>query len=258
MKKIIPFCLLSVALLMSLATNSQILAQSTNSSTSQISPENTALLQAAWNDLSTADHDYDGHRVKALKALKFFAQNNHFTLQEGMGKGGEAQVTSDNQMRDAQAKLQQVASALNLGKYPALAHALSEISTALSLSSGVSASPGPSTNPTPSSEALSANLSTASALIQSAYETLAKADANYGGHKVAAMTTIASVAQQLGVTLENTKRQHHGQGASDAMIKEALSQLQQASSILSDNNHQRESNALNRAINQLTVSVTIH
>jgi len=258
MKNLIHSYLLSVALLMALATNSHVVAQSTNSIAGQISPENTALLQAAWNDLSTADHDYDGHRVKALKALRFFAKNNQLTLQEGLGKGGEAQITSDEQMRDAQAKLQQVASSLSLGKHPALAHALSEISTALSLSPGTPTSSGSSTSQSPSSEDTSTKLSTASGLIQSAYETLAKADANYGGHKVAAMTTIANVAQHLGITLDATKRQHHGQGVSDAMLKEALSQLQQASSILSENKHQREASALNRAINQLTVSVTIH
>ena len=267
MKKRTTTYLLALGLLSPLAMNAPLRAQTTQSSQGSggmNSPANAALVQAAATDLATADHDYDGHRVKALAALQAFAKNNHIPLQEGGGKGGEAQITSDDQLRDAESKLQQVGP--NGGKYPNLSKAIREISTALSLSPAGAASPSagavnstatPASNTTSPSVAPSGDISGVAPLLQSAYQNLSTAQFNYGGQKLPAMRIIANVAQQIGCTLPATQRESHGQGTSDWIIKHAVSALQQASSILSANNHGRQAEELNKAIAHLTVAQSV-
>ena len=72
------------------------------------STTNDALLQTAYTDLTTADHDYDGHRVAAAKNVKDFAKKHKITLKEGERASGEKQAVSDAKLRDALAKLEQV------------------------------------------------------------------------------------------------------------------------------------------------------
>lgn len=94
------------------------------------------LLQAAYNTLSVADHDYKGHRVKAMKHIEAAAKLLGLNLQ-GDGKGHEKQFVSDAQLREAQTQLQQVSSSLTGRKQPRVAKqvdaAITEISTALSI-----------------------------------------------------------------------------------------------------------------------------
>jgi hypothetical protein len=69
-----------------------------------------SLLQNAYTLLSTANHDYDGHRVKAMKSVRAAAMQLRVSLQGEM-HGNEQQATSDAQLRQAQKMLQQVRSA---------------------------------------------------------------------------------------------------------------------------------------------------
>ena len=102
-------------------------------STSTNSTVTAGLLTQAYNTLSVADHDYQGHRVKAMKHIEVAAKVLGVSLQ-GKGTGHEAQATSDQQLRTAQSLLQQ---ALVPGLKPRVQKqinlALTEISTALSI-----------------------------------------------------------------------------------------------------------------------------
>ena len=91
------------------------------------------LLSQAYAALSVADHDYQGHRGKAMKHIEVAAKVLGITLQ-GNGTGHEPQTTSDQQLRTAQSLLQQ---ALVPGLKPRVQKqinlALTELSTALTI-----------------------------------------------------------------------------------------------------------------------------
>ncbi len=90
------------------------------------------LLDDAYAPLAQADHDYKGHRVKAMQQIKLAVQELGGKI-SGKGKGREPQGTSDAQLRAAQALLQQAGGGLS-GK--ALKHvnaAIAQINTALAI-----------------------------------------------------------------------------------------------------------------------------
>jgi len=93
----------------------------------------SGLLSQAYAALSVADHDYQGHRVRAMKHIEVAAKVLGLTL-GGNGTGHEAQATSDQQLHTAQGLLQQ---ALAAGPRPRVQKqinlALTELSTALSI-----------------------------------------------------------------------------------------------------------------------------
>jgi hypothetical protein len=103
-------------------------------------PANPADVQAvtqAYRLLSQADHDYQGHRAKAMKHLHQAGRVLGVSL-KGDGKTKEDQGSSDSQLKQAQSVLKQMTGS-NLGgkrHLRAMQHvngALSEISTALSI-----------------------------------------------------------------------------------------------------------------------------
>jgi hypothetical protein len=108
--------------------------------TANQTPANPADVQAvtqAYRLLSQADHDYQGHRAKAMKHLHQAGRVLGVSL-KGDGRTKEQQGTSDAQLQQAQATLQQMtANNANGPRHQrALQHvnsALSEISTALSI-----------------------------------------------------------------------------------------------------------------------------
>jgi hypothetical protein len=63
-----------------------------------------APLQQAYMLLHQADHDYDGHRVKAMHAIEAACKLLHVS-ENGDGRGGEAQGVSDQQLRQAKGLL---------------------------------------------------------------------------------------------------------------------------------------------------------
>jgi hypothetical protein len=103
-------------------------------------PANPADVQAvtqAYRLLSQADHDYQGHRAKAMKHLHQAGRVLGVSL-KGDGKAKEDQGSSDTQLKQAQTTLQQMTGNNTAGKrhQRAMTHvnnALSEISTALSI-----------------------------------------------------------------------------------------------------------------------------
>ena len=73
------------------------------------------MLRQAYASLSLADHDYQGHRARAMKQIEVAAQHLGVILR-GDGKGHEAQKTSDAQLRNAEALLVQASGGLKPGQ----------------------------------------------------------------------------------------------------------------------------------------------
>jgi hypothetical protein len=95
-----------------------------------------ALLSQAYNILVVANHDYKGHRVRAMKQIEAAAKLLGANLQ-GNGPGREQQPVSDAQLRQAQALLQQLSTGLAPTRPKAVhAHieaAINQINIALSI-----------------------------------------------------------------------------------------------------------------------------
>jgi hypothetical protein len=93
-----------------------------------------ALLEQAYGDLDHADHDYKGHRARAMKQIEEAGKLVHLKL-GGDGRGHEKQGVSDEQVAAAQGVLNQVESELAGEKKSKLLHhvkkAQEEIATAL-------------------------------------------------------------------------------------------------------------------------------
>jgi|SRR6516165_1388587 hypothetical protein len=85
------------ALLLALGLVTRVQAQSTSSIT---------LLDDAYATLAQADHDYKGHRVKAMKQIERAVHELGGKI-SGKGKGHEPQATSDAQLKAAKELLQQ-------------------------------------------------------------------------------------------------------------------------------------------------------
>jgi hypothetical protein len=90
------------------------------------------LLNDAYATLAQANHDYQGHRVRAMKQIEA-ALNVLGEKISGQGKGHEPQGTSDAQLRAAQALLQQAGAGLTGKALKHVNEAASQISTALSI-----------------------------------------------------------------------------------------------------------------------------
>jgi hypothetical protein len=95
-----------------------------------------SMLQEAYRTLAKADHDYAGHRKKAMKALEKACD----LLGQGASTGGgrqERQAVSDDELRAAQRIIQQVRdTAAQRGQHVVAGHldiAISEISQALAV-----------------------------------------------------------------------------------------------------------------------------
>jgi hypothetical protein len=80
--------------------------QSANSSTPANASAASGLLNQAYTALKAADHDYQGHRMRAMWHIEAAAKSLGVTLQ-GDGQGQEAQATSDQQLHTAQGLLKQ-------------------------------------------------------------------------------------------------------------------------------------------------------
>jgi len=75
-------------------------------------------LTQAYSTLATADHDYKGHRVKAMHAIRKAARLMGSKIagagtSTGLGKGQEQQTLSDSQLRSVQGMLQKVRSSVS-------------------------------------------------------------------------------------------------------------------------------------------------
>jgi len=94
------------------------------------------MLRNAYNILSTGDHDYKGHRVRAMAAVKAAAALLGVEL-SGDAKDKEQQALSDEKLKEAQGLLQQVLSAAGVQARPKVAKhlnaAIQQITIALSI-----------------------------------------------------------------------------------------------------------------------------
>lgn len=64
------------------------------------------LLRQAYTALDKADHDYDGHRIEAMKRIEAAGKELGENIR-GDGKGHEKQGVSDKRLRTADALLKQ-------------------------------------------------------------------------------------------------------------------------------------------------------
>ena len=90
------------------------------------------LLDQAYALLSSADHDYKGHRMHAMRCIKAAARELGSPLR-GEGKGGENQGTSDSQLRSAQSLLQQAAAGLTGRPLKHVSEAIQQLNIALTI-----------------------------------------------------------------------------------------------------------------------------
>jgi hypothetical protein len=91
-------------------------------------------LRQAYALLSSADHDYQGHRARAMKLIEAACRALGSTV-KGDGQGDEPQSQSDGQVQQALALLQSVKGAVS-GNPRASHHverAIKELDTALSI-----------------------------------------------------------------------------------------------------------------------------
>ena len=122
-------------LLLSWGQNSQ--AQTTTTPTKPTktvnSPAAAGLLTQAYSALFSADHDYNGNRVRAMKQIEIAGKILGVTL-SGDGRVKEQQVASDQQLRTAQTLLQQaLAAGLRPKPQEHVEKALAFLNTALSI-----------------------------------------------------------------------------------------------------------------------------
>lgn len=91
-----------------------------------------ALLQQAYSNLAQADHDYKGHRVKAMKHIEKAAAELGGKI-SGDGKGHEPQGTSDAQLRTAKSLLEKAVPNLSGKALRQVNEAIKEIDEALAV-----------------------------------------------------------------------------------------------------------------------------
>jgi hypothetical protein len=99
-------------------------------------PAEVTTLRGAYKVLSVADHDYKGHRVKAMHAIEAACDLMGCDIR-GDGKGREKQTVSDAQLRQAQSMVEQARQSVASHHRDAVARhleeAVKEIATALSI-----------------------------------------------------------------------------------------------------------------------------
>jgi len=91
-----------------------------------------SLLQQAYTALEQADHDYKGHRIAAMKQVEAAGKRLGLNLR-GDGKGHEKQGVSDQQLRTAQALLQEASAGLTGKPLKHVNRALKQLNIALSI-----------------------------------------------------------------------------------------------------------------------------
>jgi hypothetical protein len=90
------------------------------------------MLREAYARLAVADHDYSGHRAKAMGEIKNAAKALGVEL-GGDGKGHEPQATSDEHLRAALGLLQQITGAVTGTGLKRIQAAEQQLNIALSL-----------------------------------------------------------------------------------------------------------------------------
>jgi hypothetical protein len=89
-------------------------------------------LDQAYSFLAEADHDYKGHRARAMHHIQNAARALGVRL-TGHGKGGEAQTTSDSHLKSAQSLLQSAIGGLTGRPHNQVSDAINQLNIALSI-----------------------------------------------------------------------------------------------------------------------------
>ena len=221
-------------------------------------------LRKAYATLSRADHDYEGHRVAAMKDIAQ-AANVLGTDLGGEGSGGEPQALSDLQIRSVQMMLQGVGRKTPAGEkreavIGPVHNAIRELSLALQLESG-----GKSTETTAglkvvedgtASDALASNTLELDSLAR-IYGILATGNHNYQGHRVWAMQAIQHAASTLGRTLNGDGAAGLDQTKSDELLHQAQDLLEQVQTSFDGEDQASVRKDLDNAVNQLSVALSI-
>jgi len=96
----------------------------------------TKALTRAYLILATGDHDYKGHRVRALREIVFAGKQLGVDL-GGDGKDRQAQVLSDDKLREARGLLETVLGAAEVKGQPHISkhitEAINQINDALAI-----------------------------------------------------------------------------------------------------------------------------
>jgi hypothetical protein len=90
------------------------------------------LLDEAYGLLRRADHDYKGHRARAMHQIEDAAKELGTKLSGG-GKDDEAQKTSDSQLHNAESLLQQAVGGLTGKAHHHVEEALKQLGIALNI-----------------------------------------------------------------------------------------------------------------------------
>ena len=90
------------------------------------------VLENAYATLARADHDYKGHRAKAMKQIQL-AVSELGGKSGGKGKGHEPQAASDAQLQSARGLLQQTLPSLTGKPHKHVSAAIREIDEALAI-----------------------------------------------------------------------------------------------------------------------------
>jgi hypothetical protein len=90
------------------------------------------LLRQAYATLERADHDYKGHRIAAMRQIEAAGKVLGENLR-GDGKARERQPVSDEQLRAAQAQLQEASSQLTGKAQKHVNQAIKQLSIALKI-----------------------------------------------------------------------------------------------------------------------------
>ena len=98
----------------------------------QAQTTSSALLNDAYATLAQAKHDYQGHRVRAMKQIEA-ALGEMGAKISSTGRNHEPQGTSDAQLRAAQGLLEQAEAGLSGKSLKHVQAAVSQISIALSI-----------------------------------------------------------------------------------------------------------------------------
>lgn len=93
------------------------------------------MLHRAYRILATGDHDYKGHRVKAMHQVEAAAKLLGLDL-AGDAKGGKPQILSDDKLREARGLLGKVLESAEVKGQPRISkhitEAINQINDALS------------------------------------------------------------------------------------------------------------------------------
>lgn len=105
-----------------------------------------SLLETAHATLAHADHDYDGHRAKAMKEIQAAVHDltgtyrvrvrTHAHVRHVRGTGNaepQSQSSSDDQLRSAEGMLQQASAALSGDAFQRVNSAIAQLNTALTI-----------------------------------------------------------------------------------------------------------------------------